>query len=147
MKTAGMVQKSNRPKTTNRDKRPSDAIASSTPIKRFSFFTIRTRLAALGAAVFVVGLSAGIYKNVHDTIENQQESNERVNKLASVLKKPAVMQPLPEMPSESVPNISAQQELLVPGDAISIQAIDPIITGPRAYKPRVNAGSVASKDS
>lgn len=46
------------------------------------------------------------------------------------------MQPLPEMPSGSVPNISAQQELLVPGDAISIQAIDPIITGPRAYKPR-----------
>ncbi|KAB0573224.1 hypothetical protein [Brucella pituitosa] len=142
-----MVQKSTGLKKTNRDKRPTDAVADTTSIKRSSFFTIRTKLATLGATVFVVGLSADIYKNVHDTTENQHGLNERVSKLASVLKKPAVMQPLPEMPSESVPNISAQQELLVPGDAISIQAIDPIITGPRAYKPRVNAGSVASKDS
>ncbi|MBO1039235.1 hypothetical protein [Brucella pituitosa] len=142
-----MVQKSNRPKTTNRNKRLTDAVADTTPIKRSGFFTLRTRLAALGATVFVVGLGSGIYINVHDTTENQHGLNERVSKLASVLKKPAVMQPLPEIPSESVPNISAQQELLVPGDAISIQAIDPIITGPRAYKPRANAGSVASKDS
>ena len=142
-----MVQKSNRPKTTNRDKRPTDAVADTTPIKRSGFFMLRTRLAALGATVFVAGLGSGIYINVHDTTENQHGLNEPVSKLASVLKKRAVMQPLPEMPSESVPNISAQQELLVPGDAISIQAIDPIITGPRAYKPRANAGSVASKDS
>ncbi len=142
-----MVQKSTGLKKTNRDKHRTDAVASSTSIKRSSFFTIRTSLATLGATVLVAGLGSGIYKNVHDTTENQHGLNERVSKLASVLKKPAVMQPLPEMPSESVPNISAQQELLVPGDAISIQAIDPIITGPRAYKPRANAGSVASKDS
>ncbi len=142
-----MVQKSNRPKTTNRDKRLTDAVADTTPIKRSGFFTLRTRLAALGATVFIAGLGSGIYINVHDTTENRHGLNERVSKLASVLKKPAVMQPLPEIPTESVPNISAQQELLVPGDAISIQAIDPIITGPRAYKPRADAGSVASKDS
>ncbi|NKB83780.1 hypothetical protein HED51_11655 [Ochrobactrum grignonense] len=82
---------------------------------------------------------------MHDTAENRHGLNEPVGELASVLKKPAVMQPLPEMPSESAPNVSAQQELSVPGDAISIQGIDPIITGPRAYKPRADAGRTASK--
>lgn len=142
-----MVQKSNEPKKTNRDGRPPDAIADSTPIKRSGFFTIRTRLAALGATAFAACLGAGIYINVHDTAENRHGLNEPVGKLASVLKKPAVIQPLPEMPSESAPNVSAQQELSVPGDAISIQGIDPIITGPRAYKPRADAGHTASKDS
>ncbi len=45
------------------------------------------------------------------------------------------------------PNISAQQELLIPADAISIQSIDPIITGPRAYKPRADVERAGSKDS
>ncbi|ASV86235.1 hypothetical protein [Ochrobactrum quorumnocens] len=142
-----MVQKSKGLKTTSRDKHLTDVIASSTPIKRLSFFTMRASLATLGATIFTASLGAGVYINMHDTAESRKGFNEPASRLASVLKKPAVMQPLPEKPTESVPNISAQQELLVPGDAISIQSVDPIITGPRAYKPRADAGGTASKDS
>lgn len=142
-----MVQKSNGLKKINREKRPKDAIAKSKPVKQSSFFMARTRLAVLGATIFVVSLSAGVYFNVHDTSGSSQGLNEPTRKLASLLKKPAAMQPLPEMPSESSPNISAQQELLIPADAISIQSIDPIITGPRAYKPRADVERAGSKDS
>ncbi|HWT64170.1 MAG TPA: hypothetical protein VN150_16490 [Ochrobactrum sp.] len=141
-----MVQNSNGPKKTNRDQHPTDAIADSAAIKRSSF-TIRKSLAPFSAAIFVASLGVGIYLNAHDTEESREGLNAPVSKLASVLKKSAVMQPLPEIPSESVPNISAQHELSVPGDAISIQGIDPIITGPRAYKPRADAGRAVSKDS
>ena len=142
-----MVQKWNGPKKPKRDKHPNDAVAKSVPVSRSGFFSIHTKLAVMGVTVFVASLGVGIYINAHDAPESQSNLNKPVGKLASVLKKPSVMQPLPEMPSESMPGISAQQELLVPGDAINVQSIDPIITGPRAYKPRADARSAASKDS
>jgi len=106
-------------------------------------FKNRFKFVAFGVSIIAIGFGSGIYYNV-DVSRPAKAQN---NKLASLIKGSAAMQPLPEMPSEPMPTISAQQELLVPDKAPYIQGIDPIITGPRAYKPRTEIKRTASKDS
>lgn len=96
----------------------------------------------LGAMVVFAGIGASIYIGFETASENQHVLDKRNSKLAAILKKPAAMQPLPEIPSETPPDISARPELFMPQDTLMIHTIDPIITGPRSYKPRA-----ASKDS
>lgn len=122
-----MMRKWNRLKKTEGDKHLNAATRN---------FSLAVKITTLCVGVFAVGLGAGIYNNVFDRPESPNVLNEPVRKLASLLKKPAVMQPLPEMPTESPPGVSIQPEIIVPLDAFSIQGIDPIITGPRAQKSR-----------
>lgn len=96
----------------------------------------------LGATVAFLGVGASLYIGFEKDPENEASLSKPNSKLAAVLKKPSRMQPLPEMPSEAPLGMSAQPELFTPQDALMIQKIDPIITGPRTYKPRA-----ASKDS
>ncbi|WP_094507095.1 hypothetical protein [Brucella thiophenivorans] len=96
----------------------------------------------LGAMVAFLGVGASLYIGFEKAPENQPSLDKATSKLAAMLKKPSRMQPLPEMPSELPPGISAQPELFTPQDALMIQKVDPIITGPRTYKLRA-----ASKDS
>ncbi|MDR6431113.1 hypothetical protein [Brucella pseudogrignonensis] len=102
------------------------------------------RTSVFGAIAFVLAVGGGVYTTFENLTEKSQQSN---SKLASLFKKPLVMQPLPEMPSESPPGMSVQPERLSPQDALTIQKVDPIITGPRTHKPRPIVERAASKDS
>lgn len=106
-------------------------------------FRIRSRLIGLGVTSVVFGFGVGIYL----CAESAQSNKSLHTELASLTKGSAVMQPLPAIPSEPMPKISSQQELIIPDNAPNVHGIDPIITGPRAYKPRAEITSTASKGS
>ncbi|WP_273725158.1 hypothetical protein [Brucella gallinifaecis] len=95
------------------------------------------------SVVFGFGFGVGIYLCAGSAQSNKSLHTE----LASLTKGLAVMQPLPAIPSEPMPKISSQQELIIPDNAPNVHGIDPIITGPRAYKPRAEIRSTASKGS
>ncbi|ANG95754.1 hypothetical protein A8A54_04150 [Brucella pseudogrignonensis] len=111
--------------------------------KAIGMFGIRSKVLGFGAVTVALCFGVGIYLNTDGGNSDKPQNS----KLASLLKGSSAMQPLPEMPSEPMPNISAQQELLIPDNAPNVQGIDPIITGPRAYKPRAEIKRTASKDS
>ncbi len=102
------------------------------------------RTSIFGAVAFVVAVGGGVYTTFEKLTEKPQQSN---SKLASIFKKQAVLQPLPEMPTEPLPGISVQPDRLTPEDALTIQKIDMIITGPRTHKNRPIVERAASKDS
>ena len=85
----------------------------------------------LGAMAVFVGIGASVYMGLEKVPENQQGLDKSSSKLAAVLKKSTRMQPLPEMPAEAPPHMSDQPEFFTPQDALMIQKIDPIVTGPR----------------
>lgn len=127
-----MAQKWNKTEKAKREKGHSDPIAPSVSIKR-------AHIALLGVMVVCAGIGASIYSGFEKAPDNEQGFDKPNSKVAAILKRPTTMQPLPEMPSEAPPGVSAPPELFTPEDALMIKTIDPIITGPRAYKPR--AGS------
>jgi len=86
------------------------------------------------AVAFVVAVGGGVYMTFEKLTEKPQQSN---SKLASIFKKQA----------EPLPGISVQPDRLTPEDALTIQKIDMIITGPRTHKNRPIVERAASKDS
>ncbi|MBC8717540.1 hypothetical protein [Ochrobactrum sp. Marseille-Q0166] len=106
-------------------------------------FRIRSKIVGFGTACVGLCFGAGISMITYNG-QSERLPNDR---LASLTKGSAVMQPLPAIPSEPMPKISSQQELIIPDNAPNVHGIDPIITGPRAYKPRAEIRSTASKGS
>lgn len=132
-----MVRKWNKANKTGCDRHLNDSGA-------LSWSTKRTWVSLLGAFVFVMGVGGSVYTTFDKSPESERHSG---SKIASLFKKPLVIQPLPDMPSESPPGMSLQPERLSPQDALTIQKIDTIITGPRTHKPRPIVERAASKDS
>lgn len=102
---------------------------------------------ALVAATIFIAIGGILNIPFEEATKDPQTNQTNSSKLASILRKPAAMQPFPEMPTEALPGMSVQPERLTPEDALTIQKIDPIITGPRIDKPRANIERTASKDS
>ncbi len=88
---------------------------------------------------------------VAELMQRQQTLNARDGKLAPLLERASQLQPMPEMPTEGVPD-QEQHSQLIPDEALAgreFPGIDPIITGPvpgkaPAGKPdrRADAGSI-----
>ncbi len=71
--------------------------------KAIGMFGIRSKVLGFSAVTVALCLGVGIYLNTDGGNSDKPQNS----KLASLLKGPSAMQPLPEMPSEPMPNISA----------------------------------------
>ncbi|NKC22246.1 M23 family metallopeptidase [Ochrobactrum oryzae] len=88
---------------------------------------------------------------VAELMQRQQTLSARDGKLAPLLERASQLQPMPEIPTESAPDLE-QHSQLIPDEALAgrdFPGIDPIITGPVPGKPpvgkpdrRAEAGSI-----
>ncbi|MFD1197334.1 hypothetical protein ACFQ3K_03200 [Brucella gallinifaecis] len=89
-------------------------------------------LTTLCFVTIITGIGAIIHITGNDMIDAPTYRINPDRNLASVTTTSMLMQPLPEMPSESPPGISIELGVFIPWDLSKSQGIDPIITGPRS---------------